>query len=117
MVEALDITAEVMNNAIYEESLRNAAKEVERGIPLSTPISRSSFFPIIVGQMMRVGEKTGKLDKILNSLATFYEAEVDNRIKTISSLIEPILIIIIGIAVAIVVFGIIVPIYNLANIY
>ncbi|MFC1656704.1 type II secretion system F family protein [Patescibacteria group bacterium] len=117
ILEALDITAEVMNNNIYEESLRNAAKEVERGIPLSTPISRSSFFPIIIGQMMRVGEKTGKLDKILNSLAVFYETEVDNKIKTISSLIEPVLIIIIGMAVAIVVFGIIVPIYNLANIY
>ncbi|MFH1749777.1 MAG: type II secretion system F family protein [bacterium] len=117
ILEALDITSDVMNNTIYEETLKGAAKEVERGIPLSTPISRSSFFPIIIGQMMRVGEKTGKLDKILNSLATFYEAEVDTRVKTISSLIEPILIIVIGIAVAIVVFGIIVPIYNLAQIY
>ncbi len=117
ILEALEITSEVMSNTIYEETLKNASKEVERGIPLSTPISRSSFFPIIIGQMMRVGEKTGKLDKILNSLAKFYEAEVDNRVKTISSLIEPILIIVIGIAVAIVVFGIIVPIYNLAQIY
>ncbi len=117
ILEALDITKEVINNTIYQEILENASKEVERGIPLSTPISRTPFFPIIIGQMMRVGEKTGKLDKILNSLSIFYEAEVDNKIKTISSLIEPILIIIIGLAVAIVVFAIIVPIYNLAQIY
>ena len=117
ILESLEITAEVMNNTIYEDTLHNASKEVERGIPLSTPISRSPFFPIIIGQMMRVGEKTGKLDKILNSLAVFYETEVDTRVKTLSSLIEPILIVVIGIAVAIVVFGIIVPIYNLAQIY
>jgi type IV pilus assembly protein PilC len=67
--------------------------------------------------MMRVGEKTGKLDKILDSLALFYEAEVDTRVKSLSSLIEPMLIVVIGGAVAILVFSIIVPIYNLAQVF
>lgn len=116
ILDALDITADVLDNAVYDEILTKARKEVERGVPLSTPISRTPFFPIIVGQMMRVGEKTGKLDKILTSLATFYEAEVDTRVKSLSALIEPILIVIIGIVVGIMIAAIIVPIYNLAQV-
>jgi type IV pilus assembly protein PilC len=116
IIEALEITGNVMNNAIYRESLNLAKSQVERGIPLSTPLGQNKFFPGLVAQMMRVGEQTGRLDDILTKLSTYYEAELDNRVKTLSALIEPIIIVILGIAVAFLVISILLPIYNIAQI-
>jgi type IV pilus assembly protein PilC len=105
-----------MGNVIYESILKEAYSEVERGVPLSVPLSKSSFFPTMVGQMVGVGEKTGKLDQIMNNLSSYYEEESERKIKGLSTLIEPMLIVIIGIAVAIMVFAVIMPIYGLAQI-
>lgn len=115
IIESLDIAAAVMNNIIYHDSLLHAKTQVERGIPLSTPISQSKFFPVLVAQMIRVGEQTGRLDEVLDRLSTYYETELDNKIKSISSLIEPIIIVILGIAVAFLVIAILMPIYNIAQ--
>ena len=116
ILESIRITAATIGNVIYEAILKEAYSEVEKGVPLSVPLSKSSFFPTMVGQMVSVGEKTGKLDQIMNNLASYYEEESDRKIKSLSTLIEPILIVIIGIAVAIMVFAVIMPIYGLAEI-
>jgi type II secretory pathway component PulF len=117
ILEAIRISADAMNHSIYEDELKQVRVEVEKGISISAAMSKSSYFLPMVSQMIGVGEKTGNLDEVLESLAKFYTNESDTQIKSLVSLIEPVLIIIIGIGIAIMVFSIIVPIYNLAQLY
>ncbi len=116
IIEALEITSQVMNNVIFKESLQAAGAQVERGIPLSTPLGQNQFFPKIVSQMILVGEQTGKLDQILEKLAIYYEDEMDTKIRGLSSLIEPVIIVILGIGVAFLVMAILMPIYNITQV-
>lgn len=115
ILDALHALAGVMDNEIYKRSLYKIASDVEKGIPLSVPISQDKNFPPIVGQMVAVGEKSGALDQILDRLGIFYENSVDERTKTMSSLIEPIVIVILGVGVGILVFAILMPIYQIAQ--
>jgi type IV pilus assembly protein PilC len=116
ILETIRISAKVIGNVLYEEALDNAYREVEKGVPLSNPLAKVvKLFPPMVSQMIAVGEKTGKLESILKSLSEYYQEEVDRQVKALSSLIEPILIIIIGIGVGIMVFSVIVPIYQIAQ--
>lgn len=115
IIESLHIVGEVMNNQIYIEELEDIAAQVERGVPMSVPLSKNSDFPLIVSQMIMVGEQTGKLEKVLSGLAKYYWEETDNKIKGISSLFEPVIIVFIGGGVAFLIFAILMPIYNIAQ--
>lgn len=115
IIEAMRITGDVINNAIYRDSLANVASQLERGIPISVPIEKDPNFPVIVSQMISVGEQTGQLDKVLDNLAEYYETQSDDKIKNISSLFEPVLIVIIGIGVGFIIFSILGPIYSIAQ--
>jgi type II secretory pathway component PulF len=115
IIKALTITSEVMNNVIYEAIIKNASDQMERGIPLSVPIEKQIEFNPLVPQMIRVGEETGKMDQTLDNLAKYFENEANTKIKNINSLIEPVLIVIIGLGVAFIVFAIIMPIYQLVQ--
>ncbi len=116
ILDALNITSDVIGNVVYKEGIDEAASQVESGVPMAAPLRRNKNFPIMVSQMISVGEQTGKVDEILNKLGDFFDNEVENMVKALSSLIEPILIIIMGIGVAILVLAIIMPIYNLAQV-
>ncbi len=115
ILDALYSVAEVMDNDVYKKSLYHVAAEVERGISISVPLSRDPIFPPIVSQMVGVGEQSGALDKILDRLGIFYEDIVDERTKTISALIEPIIIVILGFGVGVLVFAVLMPIYSIAQ--
>ena len=115
LLDALKVASTTMNNHIYEDSIDAMANEVEKGIPLSVPIQRDQNFPKILGQMISVGEQTGRLDQVLEKSAIYFERESENKIKAISTLIEPIILLIIGIAVAFLIFAVLVPIYNIAQ--
>lgn len=115
IIQSVNITAEVMDNEIYRQSLREVVNELERGIPLSTPILKNAYFPPIVGQMISVGEQTGQIDSVLEKLAKFYRDEATRRVHDLSRLFEPALIVLIGLGVAFIVFSILLPIYNLAQ--
>jgi len=115
IIEAIDITSEVINNIIYRQILRRVSKQVERGVPISTQLEKNKDFPLLVPQMISVGEKTGQLEKVLDNLAQYYEGEVDAKIKGLTSLFEPVIIIFIGLGVAFIVFSIIMPIYQIAE--
>lgn len=116
ILDSLKIVSDTMNNIIYEETIREIVLEVERGVPLSTPLQRSDVFPNIIGQMVAVGEQTGKLDQVLDKVATYYEEETSEHIKALSTLVEPIILIIVGAGVAFIIFAILVPIYNIAQV-
>lgn len=114
--DAISIVAITIDNRIYENIIMGAKKDLERGVPFSVPLSKHKEFPSLVPQMVAVGEQTGKMDEVLTTLADFYENETSTRFKEVGSLIEPILIIIVGLGVALMVFAILVPIYQIANI-
>jgi type IV pilus assembly protein PilC len=114
ILRAIKLAGNSVDNLIYRDALKKAAEEVERGIPFSVPLEKSGVFPTIVPQMIRVGEQAGKVSEILNKLALYYQEESDSQIKSISSLVEPVVIIILGLGVGFVVFSIIIPIYQIS---
>uniref|UniRef100_A0A7C4R4K9 Type II secretion system F family protein n=1 Tax=candidate division CPR3 bacterium TaxID=2268181 RepID=A0A7C4R4K9_UNCC3 len=117
IIKAISIVSESIGNTVVEAELKNAIISVEKGIPLSVPISQMNRFPPLVPSMIAVGEKTGQLDKVLLNIAKTYDDETQTKLKSLSSLIEPIIMLIVGIAVALLVVAIILPVYQLTNIF
>lgn len=115
VLEALDITAHAVGNVVYEKALLDAADEVKNGIPLSTVIAKNPLFPGIVAQMLAVGEETGQTDKVLVKVADFYEEEVDVAIEGISSIIEPVMIVVMGGMVGLIAASVMGPIASLSQ--
>ncbi len=112
---SLTIVADVINNRVYHDILQHAIREVESGHPLSASFGHYTIIPPILTQMTSVGEETGRLDEILSKLGQFYSQEVDNNLAILTSLIEPIIIILLGLAAGILVTGILSPIYQAAS--
>lgn len=115
IIQALKIISEVINNVIYRDILIITAEQVTNGKAISDSLLKFEEFPPLVTQMVRVGEQTAELDTILLKLAVFYEKEVDAQVGTLSSLIEPIIMVILGLSVGLLVAGVLLPIYNLAS--
>jgi type IV pilus assembly protein PilC len=115
VVRALTIVSEVVGNQVFEKIILKAADEVKSGGAMSNVLIRQVQIPPIVSQMVRIGEETGTLSKVLQSVARFYDQEVDNTTKALMSLLEPILIVFLGIGVGIMVVGVLMPIYNIAG--
>ena len=115
VLEALEVTGGAIGNKVIEEELKNAAKEVKNGKQLSEPLSKSDHFPPIVAQMLAIGEETGEIDTILVKVADFYEEEVDAVIDGLSSLIEPLMIIVLGGMVGLIAASVMGPIASLSQ--
>jgi type IV pilus assembly protein PilC len=115
-VRVIDITSEVVDSLIYEQILKNVAEGVKSGLSLSAAFAKQGpEVPNILIQMVQVGEETGSLGTILRTLTTFYRREVDDAINTLVGLIEPIMIVVLGLGVGILLVSVLVPIYNLAG--
>lgn len=115
VLDALEVTGGAIGNKVIEEELRNAANEVKNGKQLSEPLSKSVHFPPIVAQMLAIGEETGEIDTILVKVADFYEEEVDAVIDGLSSLIEPLMIIVLGGMVGLIAASVMGPIASLSQ--
>ncbi len=115
VIEAIEITAKAIGNTVLEKELMEAAKAVANGEQLSDPLSKSKIFPPIVSQMMAIGEETGQTDTVLLKVADFYEEEVDAAVEGLSSILEPILIVVMGGMVGLIAVSVIGPISGLAN--
>lgn len=116
ILEALSITSEVLQNHFYKEMLLDAKKGVEKGKALHDVLaSYGHLYPPLAAQLVAIGEQTGSLDLVLTDLADFYEEEVDNVTKNLSSIIEPLLMLIIGAAVGFLAISMLQPIYTLTN--
>lgn len=111
---SLEVVSEVTNNVIYQRLILETKRTVEGGHSIASEFSQSKEVPAMVSQMMRLGERTGRLDEILEKLADFYTREADNMITNLVTLLEPTVMIIMGIAAGVLVSAIILPIYNLA---
>jgi type II secretory pathway component PulF len=115
IIKSLEVVAELVNNVIYRDIILDAAKKLSTGKTIADALSGHKEIPIIVTQMVDVGEKSATLTSILQKLASYYEKEVDAKIATLTSLMEPIIMLVLGLAVGILVAGILLPIYNLAS--
>jgi type IV pilus assembly protein PilC len=115
LIQVLEITSQSVNNIHIEESLHKAAEKVRGGKALSEAIRHDPNFLDLVPNMIRIGEQSGSLEKMLSKTADYYEKEVDDEIKAISTIIEPVLMILLGIMAFIIVAAVLLPIYNLAG--
>lgn len=116
VIRALNITEDVVQNIYYKPVIREAAEKVEKGTALSEAfIKHDKLYPVFVGEMMLVGEETGAVGDMLNQLAVFYENEVEQKTKDLSTIIEPILMVVIGGTVGFFALAMISPIYSLSD--
>lgn len=115
VVRALEITASVVDNKVFEDALKEASTAIKSGRPISEALGHHEEIPGIMTQMIKVGEETGELVSILKTLAKFYRREVTNAVDTLVNLIEPVMIVALGLGVGILLAGVLMPIYSISS--
>ncbi len=115
IVDALKITIYSFGSPLYRNALEEVTKKVEKGIPLGTALAQEEIFPPILPQMVAVGEETGKIDEVLNKVSVYFEQEAEMAIKGLTTALEPLIMIVLGVGVAFLIIAVIMPIYNLAS--
>jgi type IV pilus assembly protein PilC len=114
VTRALEITGDVVQNIYYKEVLNTAKTTVEKGAPFSDAFAKNTnLYPVMMSEMMEVGEETGKLSDMLLQIAMFYEEEIENKTKNLSTIIEPLLMIVIGAGVGFFAISMISPLYSI----
>ncbi len=115
LIGALNIAADVSGNVYYKSALKGTSSLVEKGAGLSVALQNQMIFPPLMIQMVKVGESTGKIDESLLKVSEYFERDLDIKVKTLTTSIEPILIIILGVSVAFLIISVITPIYSLVS--
>ncbi|MDE1874791.1 MAG: type II secretion system F family protein [Patescibacteria group bacterium] len=115
MVRALELTADVVDNEVYKKALLDATEEVKGGKSVSDALTNVKIMPGIMIQMIKVGEESGELGKILKTLSIFYSREVVNAVDTLVDLIEPAMIVLLGLGVGFLLASVLIPIYNISS--
>lgn len=116
VISAIEITKDVINNSYFKNVLDDAAKKVQKGVPLSEIFEKNAnIYPFFVSEMISVGEETGKLSEMLQRIAVFYEEDIDQKTKNMSTIIEPFLMVFIGAAVGFFALSMISPTYSLVD--
>ncbi len=113
IIKALEITATTAGNWVVEDALRIVRERVHEGTPIAQPLIEHPVFPPMVSQMVKIGEETGELDAMLGKIADFYEEEVDASISALTSIIEPIMIIVVGVMVGTIILAMYLPMFKL----
>jgi type IV pilus assembly protein PilC len=115
ILEALEIVSKTAGNVVFENSLKVVAQGVEKGLPLATMLAQERMFPPLLSQMVSVGEETGQLSDILGKVAKHFEGESEHAIKNLTTAIEPLIMVVLGLGVGFLVFAIMMPIYQLTG--
>lgn len=115
VVQSLNESADTAGNVIYKSAIQEIAKRVEKGVTIGDAMAAFEIFPPILVQMVKIGEQTGKLDESLLKVSEYFEREVDGAVKTLTTAMEPFIMIVLGIGVAFLIISIITPIYNLTS--
>jgi len=115
IIKSLEITGTTAGNWVVENALTGVREQVHAGVPIAQPLIEHPVFPPMVGQMVKIGEETGELDAMLGKIADFYEEEVDASIQALTSIIEPIMIIIVGAMVGTIILSMYLPMFKLVT--
>lgn len=115
MLKAIEVTSSIIGNEVYQEVLDEATAKVKAGQALSAALSEREEIPNILTQMVKVGEETGELGNILKTMSKFYQREVINAVDTLVGLIEPVMIVALGLGVGVLLASVLMPIYNIAS--
>lgn len=114
-MDALTVTIGSVGSIIYKKAIKQAVKEVERGQTLAVALAKADVFPPLLPQMVSVGEETGKLDEVLLKISSYFEQEGEVAIRGLTTAIEPIIMILLGVGVGFLIISVIMPIYNLTS--
>jgi type IV pilus assembly protein PilC len=113
IIKALEITGQTSGNWVIEEALGDVRVKVHEGVPIAQPLVENEVFPPMVAQMVKIGEETGELEKMLAKIADFYEDEVDAAVQSLTSIVEPVMMIGVGIMVGIVIISMYLPMFKM----
>ncbi|HEU4450190.1 MAG TPA: type II secretion system F family protein [Gaiellaceae bacterium] len=113
IIRSLEITANTSGNSLIEDATIEVKERVTQGVPIAVPLAEAAIFPPMVSHMVRVGEETGELEKMLSKIADFYEDEVDSAIASLTSIIEPLMMILVGIVVGVIIIAMYLPMFKL----
>jgi type IV pilus assembly protein PilC len=113
IIKSLEITGQTAGNYVIEEALMGVRNRVHQGVPIAQPLIENEIFPPMVSQMVKIGEETGELEKMLGKIADFYEDEVDAAIATLTSIIEPVMMILVGAMVGVIVISMYLPMFKM----
>ena len=113
VVKALEITGNTSGNWVIEQALLDVRTKVQEGIPIAQPLLENPAFPPMVSQMIKIGEETGELEKMLGKIADFYEDEVETAINALTSIIEPLMMIGVGCMVGVIVISMYLPMFKM----
>ncbi len=115
IVDALNIVKDSLGSPLYREALEKATKQVERGFPLATALAQMALLPPLLPQMVSVGEQTGKLDDVLGKISAYFEQEATTLVKGLTTALEPLILVVLGVGVGFLIIAVIMPIYNLTS--
>jgi type IV pilus assembly protein PilC len=115
IIKALEITGQTAGNWVVEDALAGVRSKVHQGVPIAQPLIENDIFPPMVSQMVKIGEETGELEKMLSKIADFYEDEVDAAISTLTSIVEPVMMILVGAMVGVIVISMYLPMFKMLS--
>ena len=115
IIKALEITGTTAGNSVIEEALADVRAKVHEGVPIAQPLEDNPVFPPMVSQMVKIGEETGELEKMLGKIADFYEDEVDASIQSLTSIIEPLMMLAVGVMVGVIIISMYLPMFKMLS--
>ena len=115
IIKALELTAQSLKNEMFRDTVMAAKEEVEKGGALAIPIARSEYFPLLVSSMIAVGEETGEIDSVLVKVSQYYKEEVDVATSNLSSILEPLFLVIMGLAIGFIALAVYMPMFQLSS--
>jgi type IV pilus assembly protein PilC len=115
IIQALEITGQTAGNWMVENALSDVRAKVHEGVPIAQPLVDNPVFPPMVSQMVKIGEETGELEKMLGKIADFYEDEVDAAIQSLTSIVEPLMMILVGMMVGVIVIAMYLPMFRMLS--
>jgi type IV pilus assembly protein PilC len=116
LIDALEVTQRIVSSTEMRAEISQIIKHVKRGNPIAEPVIDSKLFPPVVAQMIAVGEETSELDSMLLKVADYYEKELDSKVETLSTIIEPVLILFLGLIVGAILISMYLPMFDLVNV-
>ena len=116
LLEALEVAESVVGNTVFAKAIGNVRENIREGTSLAAPLRESGVFPPLVTRMVAVGEQTGELEEMLSKVADIYDLQVETSLSALTSLLEPVMILVMGIVVGFIVFAILLPIFDLTQV-